>query len=252
MGKLSESEAELRKAVATQQQLADANAAVTDFRSRLAFGRTALGILLGNMGKSSAAVAEFRQALAIAQKLVDDNPSAPPFKSRLAGILSNQGLHLVSAGKTSEAIGYYAREEAIRRKLADISSPTPADRDLLANCQTNSADALRRSGMLDMALAACERSLAVRKSLVEAHPEVLSFDFRFLVGPVRGLGSEPVLPHHRFDLRSASGRGAPGRTRYARRVALVPGGNRVRQMTGADHFRQNSSHSSRPSGNRPI
>ena len=98
-GKLSEAEAEYRKALAIQQKLADDNPAVTDFRALLANSHGSLGRLLFLAGKLSEAEAEYRTALAINQKLAGDNLTNTDFRFLLASSHGSLGYVLLVAGK---------------------------------------------------------------------------------------------------------------------------------------------------------
>ena len=114
-------EAEFRKALALYQELVNANPAVPEFRSFLAYSHFNLGYLLWDTGESSEAAAEYGRALVLRQKLTDDYPAIPRFQGELADSLLNLGSQLAQAGKMDEAIGA-SRE----KRRSDRSSPRPA------------------------------------------------------------------------------------------------------------------------------
>ena len=118
-GRSAAAETEYRKAMAIQQELADANPGVIDFRKSLASTHHNLGWLLHQTGESSEAAAEYREALAILQKLADDNPSVTEFHSRLALSHNNLAFLLSHTGEPSEATAEYRKAQAILQKLAD-------------------------------------------------------------------------------------------------------------------------------------
>ena len=118
-GKLAEAEAELRKALAIYQKLADDNPAVTDFRSGLAQNHFTLGHVLSSMGKPVAAEAEYRKALAIRQKLADDNPAVTWSRFSLAHSHDFLGGLLSNTGKPAEAEAEFRKAMALYQKLAD-------------------------------------------------------------------------------------------------------------------------------------
>jgi tetratricopeptide (TPR) repeat protein len=81
-----------RKALAIQQKLADANPAVSEFQTGLAWSHGNIGNLLKDTRKPEEALREYRQALAIQQKLADANPAVTELQTGLAWISSNIGL----------------------------------------------------------------------------------------------------------------------------------------------------------------
>ena len=84
MGKPSEAETELRKAIALLQKLADDNPAVIEFRMVLANSHNTLAFALSETGKPTEAEAECRAAIAIMGKVVDDDPKVLEHREFLA------------------------------------------------------------------------------------------------------------------------------------------------------------------------
>src|SRR5262249_61852393 len=74
-GKPEEALTAWRRALAIQQQLADANPAVAEFQHARARSHFNIGIVLRDTGKLGETLKEHQKALAIQQKLADANPA---------------------------------------------------------------------------------------------------------------------------------------------------------------------------------
>ena len=120
-GKPAEALVAYEKALAIRQKLADANPAVTEFQSDLAWSHNNIGTLLSQTGKPAEALAAYRKALAIRQKLADANPAVTQFQSDLA---VEPQQHRPAAVADGEAGGGAGRRTG-RRWPSSRSWPTP-------------------------------------------------------------------------------------------------------------------------------
>jgi tetratricopeptide (TPR) repeat protein/tRNA A-37 threonylcarbamoyl transferase component Bud32 len=174
-GKLGEALASYRKALAIEQNLADANPAVSEFQSDLAASHDGLGAVLWLIWKPEEALASFREGLAIRQKLADANPTVTKFQGDLAASHINIGALLILTGKLEEALASNRQALAIEQKLADANpAVTDFQRDLAAN-HFNIGDMLREIGKPEEALASYRQALAIDQKLADANPAVTDF-----------------------------------------------------------------------------
>jgi tetratricopeptide (TPR) repeat protein len=174
-GKPPEALEAFRKALAIQQQLADANPAIPAYQSDLALSHNNIGTVLLRSGKPEKAVAEWRQALAINQKLADAHPAVADFQSAVAGTRNNIGDLLSQTGKLAEALQEHQKALAIRQKRADANPAVTDFQSDLAASHSSIGYLLSQMGESAEALRAHQRALAIRQKLADANPAVSKF-----------------------------------------------------------------------------
>ena len=107
--------------MAIKQKLADANPAVTQFQSQLAWDHEAIGDLLSQTAKPEEALTEYRQELAIFQKLADANAAVSEFQLALAWSHNHIAGVLSQTGKPEEALTEFRKALAIFQKPANAN-----------------------------------------------------------------------------------------------------------------------------------
>jgi tetratricopeptide (TPR) repeat protein len=176
MGMSSEAEAEYRKALATQQKLAESHPADLAFDVSLATGHTNFGLLLRGTGKPAEAEAELRAALAMCQKLADDYPAVTDFRRSLARGHTNLGCVLFEEmGRPAEAEPELRASLAILQKLADDQPSVREFRRSLADIHIYLASSLRATGKPVEAEAELRVALAIFQKLADDHPADRAF-----------------------------------------------------------------------------
>jgi serine/threonine-protein kinase len=174
-GKPAESLQAHEQALAIQQQLADANPAVTQFQSDLAISHFGIGNLLAYTGKPAEALQAHEKARAIRQKLADANPAVTQFQSYLAMSLNNTGVLLGQMGKPAARLKAYEQARAIQQKLADANPAVTQFQSYLAFSHTNIGASLADMSKRAEALKAYEQGRAIRQKLADANPAVTQF-----------------------------------------------------------------------------
>jgi tetratricopeptide (TPR) repeat protein len=174
-GKPAEALQEIQKARDIQQELADANPAVTAFQSDLAQSHYALGWLLFETGKPAEALREMQKARDIRQKLADVNPAVTAFQSDLALSHNNIGVVLALTGKRADALKAYQKALAIQQKLAEANPAVTAFQRDLALSHNNIGAELSHTGKPGEALTEIQKAREIWQKLAEANPAVTEF-----------------------------------------------------------------------------
>ena len=174
-GKPAEALEAFEKALAIQQQLADADPAISEYQSDLALSHNNIGTVRLRMGKPEDALTAWGKALAINQNLADAHPAVADFQSAVAGTHNNIGDLLSQTGKPAEALQAHQKVLAIRQKLAD-ARPAVADfQSDVAASHSSIGYMLSQMGKPAEALQAHQKALAIRQKLADAHPAVTKF-----------------------------------------------------------------------------
>jgi tetratricopeptide (TPR) repeat protein len=92
LGKRSEAEEQVRRALAIYERLATIFPVVPDYRLGSARAHNNLGNLLSEQGKRSEAEDQYRMALTIQEKLATDFPTSPEYRVYLALFRAHAGL----------------------------------------------------------------------------------------------------------------------------------------------------------------
>jgi tetratricopeptide (TPR) repeat protein len=175
MGKLADSETELRAAMAIQQKLADGDPDVIKFHHSLAYSHYLVATVLMKTDRPS--VAEYRAALAIQQKLADDNPAVTAFRKVLAMSHLDVATVLQFAGESSEAEAECRAAMAILQKLADDNPALGEFRLFLARSHSGLSILLSEVGNSAEAEAAMRTSVAILRKAVDDSPDVGVYRF---------------------------------------------------------------------------
>jgi serine/threonine protein kinase len=183
-----------RKALTILQKLADANPAVTEFQTGLAWSHGNIGNVLKDTGKKEEALTEYRKASAIQEKLADANPAVTEFQTGLAWIYSNIGLVLTYAGKPEEALEPHRKALAIWQRLADANPAVTEFQTGLAWSHNLIGVVLTMTGKPEEALVSHRKALAILQKLADANPAVtecrreLAWSHHHIAGVLRSTG----------------------------------------------------------------
>jgi tetratricopeptide (TPR) repeat protein len=174
-GKPNEALAAMRRALAIQQEPAEANPAALSFQSDLAQSLHNIALVLRETGRPDEALAAYRQARDIRQQLTDANPAVLSFQSDLATSHNNVGSMLSETGNLPEALKAWQQALAIRQHLVGLYPAVSEFQRNLANSHFNIGWLLSETGKPTEALAAWEKARDIRQKLADANPSVLDY-----------------------------------------------------------------------------
>jgi serine/threonine-protein kinase len=210
MGKLTEAEDEVRKALEIQRKLVAEEPGLTDLRASLGSYHMPLFGLLMQTGRMAAAEEEMRRALTIFGELVAENPSVSTFRSKKASGHVALGNLMLMNGRPSDAVVELRLAQSILEKLVDENPTVTNYRDGLASIHTILGLALYNNGNPVEGEAECRRAVAMRQNLIDDSPADLS-RIELLASDLEQLG----------DAARSHGNIAVAKEAYERAIALV-------------------------------
>jgi tetratricopeptide (TPR) repeat protein len=176
LGRLDQTEAPLRQAVALLQQLAADYPAVPEYRSDLAAAHELLGVLFSDnlLRRPQACLESTLAALAISRKLAADFPNRPEFRKTAATHLSRAALkYSLDMADAKKGEEYF---HAALTAWQEMEKEAPNDPDVIREIAWTRAwlgDMLLRFNRFQDAEAELRRALAIREKLLTASPSAL-------------------------------------------------------------------------------
>jgi tetratricopeptide (TPR) repeat protein len=170
-GELPAAEAQLRRAVAAQEELLGAHPHAADYKQDLARSRMTLGDIQGKAGDGAAAEVEFQKSLQLSEELVSANPNVAYFKEYLADSRRAFARFYADTRQPSRAV------PELKKVLDTLESLPPAYRDLTANQERLAAAHRDRSAALaavgrhQEAAADSGEALKVTAGLLQRRPD---------------------------------------------------------------------------------
>lgn len=175
-GKLADSEAVFRQAIAIDEKLADAIPEEPRIRRLLAGYYNNLALLLSeNKKRPEDTRHAYQQALALRQKLATDFPKVAAYRQDLATVQSNFATFLMDLAQPREAEESLRLAMGIRQKLVDEVGDDPEYRHDLADSYYNLGGLLRRQNSPVKAEEAYQTAIATRQKLADEFPGVLRY-----------------------------------------------------------------------------
>jgi tetratricopeptide (TPR) repeat protein len=189
MGKPAEALVAYQKARDIQQQLADAQPAVTQFRRNLAIIHRNIGGVLLATAKPAEALVAYQKARDIQQQLVDAQPAVTQSQSELATTHNYLGRLQAWRKRFPEAFAALDKGLALRHKLADAHPGIPLYTNHLAYSHAYRGWAHVRAGHPAEAAADLRRAVALWSSKPTKEGVTL-FEISRALALLAGLGGD--------------------------------------------------------------
>jgi serine/threonine-protein kinase len=195
-GRQTEAAPSFRRALAIQQDLAEAHPDVAQYQVDLAQTYEYIAHRLMLIGELTEAARSDDRALAIRQRLADAHPSDARFQNDLAKSFEQVGENLQMTGKSAEALTAFERQRAIEQRLADAHPNIAEIQYQLARSHEHIGWVYTRTGKSVEALGAFEPAMVIYRKLADADPGALQFRSRLALclGYVGGIHVEAGRP----------------------------------------------------------